>query len=350
MQRLPNVHPSNTVLYPNGIGIFAVGAANEGSKILLYNATQLSLQLDFLNGSSDTLHPWEANYWILDGDTKQIQWSIDVDSLSVTTPPMSAIFLTLYNANENVPGTFPVSLPYQTSLGGGNTNTNVTSTNSIVNDGNPAGTSIIESTVTGKASTTILTNDGLLNLMTLIAGTLTQLIKTQNAGNPLLLGAASTITEILGNETIDGNLIINGTVTIGGGASVSAGDLALNTHNITSGNNISVSSVTTTGLGNFATLQSGGYLQNAGDINVNGHKLLTTSQISFTNGGTLSGISAFSGSGSGTYNHGFGSSPAFCVPVVDAAGSATMGYSAVTSTQVTITMGASLAFKCYCYT
>jgi hypothetical protein len=221
MQRLPNVHPSNTVLYPTGIGSFKIGAANEGSKILLYNGTQLTLQLDFLNGKSDTLHPWEANYWVVDGDTKEIQWAIDTDSLNVSTPPISAVFLTLYGANETVSGTYPVSLFYQTSLGGGTTSTNVGTVSSISNDGNPSGTTLIESTVLGQVGHVMLTNDGILNLFTLISGVMVELIQTQATGNPLLLGTLSKITEILGSLTVDQNVIITGTETVTGNTSLS---------------------------------------------------------------------------------------------------------------------------------
>jgi hypothetical protein len=424
MLRLKNVHPTDTVAYPGGIGTFKIGAANEGSKILIYNASPLSFQLDFYNGSTDTLHPWEANPWTVDADTKEIGWQIDTDSLNVVTPPINTIFLTLYGKNEQLTGTYPVSLPYQTSLGGGSTGTTTVSTNAIANDGNPAGTSIIESTVSGKASTTILTNDGLLNLLTLIAGTLTQLIKTQSVGNPLLLGAATTITEILGNLTVDGNEIVTGTSlhtgntslstvstsglatlnsasvtnneTVGGtlgvtgnttltgtlatgtitannGATFAGGDLALNAHNITSSNNIVATSVQTATLneaGNansWASVTNGGptRLQSTGagaqiamqvpggstvlGIVANQMQLASTATFRLANGNQISGVSSFTGAGSGTFNHTYGSAPFFVIPMVSVVGSATLGYNTITATQVTITIGAALAFKCFCF-
>jgi hypothetical protein len=339
MQRLPNVHPSNTILYPNGIGMFAVGAANEGSKILIYNASALSFQLDFLNGQTDTLHPWEANWWPLDGDTKQIQWAIDTDSLNVSTPPITTIFLTLYGAQEKLTGTYPVSLPYQTSLGGGQTSTNVTSTNNaIVNDGNTAGTSIIETTVVGKPSTTILTNDGILNLMTLIAGTLQQLIKTQAIGNPLLLGLSATITEVLGNLLVDGTLTVTGNstlggttslgiTTVGGGLTMNGGDITMNSHNL-------VGPITMTG----------GVALTSGDCNLNGHQLQNISRLNFSSSGSFTAIGFGSGTGTGTYTHGAGVVPQWVGLSPHFVGSMTMGYDSETSTNVHVTCGAANAF------
>jgi hypothetical protein len=340
MQRLPNVHPTNTVLYPNGIGMFAVGAANEGSKILLYNASPLSFQLDFLNGQTDTLHPWEANPWTLDGDTKQIQWTIDTDSLNVSTPPITTIFLTLYGAQEKLTGTYPVSLPYQTSLGGGQTSTNVTSTNNaIVNDGNTAGTSIIETTVVGKASTTILTNDGILNLMTLIAGTLQQLIKTQAVGNPLLLGLATTITEVLGNLLVDGTLTVTGNSTLGGttglGIVTCGGGLTMNGGSITLNGHTVIGPMTLTG----------GLSLTSGDVTFGGHNALTVGQLTFNGAGSLNSVGFGSGTGTGTFTHTLGVSPQWVGISTDVVGSQTVGYDTPTSTNVHITCGAALHFN-----
>jgi hypothetical protein len=369
------VHPTNTILYPNGIGMFAVGAANEGSKILLYNASPLSFQLDFLNGQTDTLHPWEANPWTLDGDTKQIQWTIDTDSLNVSTPPITTIFLTLYGAQEKLTGTYPVSLPYQTSLGGGTTSTNVGTVSAINNDGNPSGTTLIESTVLGQTGHVMLTNDGILNLFTLISGVMTELIQTQATGNPLLLGAASKITEILGNLTVDGNTIntgtlSTGTLTLNNGGVVSGGDWNFGTHGITasglivattlqtntltdqSGNSVlaitpGITTRLQTNTGGTIALQINGATQ----FSITGNQFILASgnNIKLNNGNTIGGVSSFTGAATATYNHTYGSAPFFVIPMQNVAGSQNMGYNTVTATQVNIGSGSGLSFKCFCF-
>jgi len=323
MQRLPNVHPSNTALYPNGIGMFNVGAANEGSKILFYNGTQLTLQLDFLNGTTDTLHPWEANWWLLVGDTKQIQWAIDTDSLNVTTPPISAVFLTLYGAQEKISGTYPVSLPYQTSLGGGQTNTNVSSTNTLSNETNTSPTLIID---IGQVANTNLINvfsDGSFTWTILISGVTHTIMKGSITGNPLQLGKSGDISEILGNLTVDGTSIHTGVSTFTGGTkSSSYNDSSGNDGMvITAGTVTRIQNATQVGLqvpgGTtvLSTVSTG--------VNITG-ALAVTGGTTLQSGVTVTGNSVFFTAGSisristGTYtsstaaksiNHGLGGTP-----------------------------------------
>ena len=217
MQRLPNIHPNDTSKYPNANGVFNVGAADAGAKILIYNQTPLNLQLDFYNGATDTLHSWEANYWVLDGDTKEIGWSIDIDSLNVAQPPIETIFLTLYSASEKIPGTYPMALINQITVGNpGGTPSNVSN---LQNTGNAPGTNVVSVGSTGATGNTwTVSNDGLVSMFVTIAAALVQVLKT-NASDPILqLGAAAHLIEILGNLQLDGSLAIGGKVTsINGG-------------------------------------------------------------------------------------------------------------------------------------
>lgn len=61
-------------------------------------------------------------------------------------------------------------------------------------------------------------------------------------------------------------------------------------------------------------------------------------------GAIMEGFSFFTGTGSGTYNHGLGAVPKFVGAMAHAVGSQTMGWDSETSTTVHITCGASLAF------
>lgn len=74
-----------------------------------------------------------------------------------------------------------------------------------------------------------------------------------------------------------------------------------------------------------------------------------TQGITFPNGGFLPNLSFFTGAGSGTFNHGFGSAPFWVAPICDVVGSETQGYDTVTATQVHVTVGAALAFKAGCF-
>ena len=78
-----------------------------------------------------------------------------------------------------------------------------------------------------------------------------------------------------------------------------------------------------------------------------------TQGFTWFNNNFLPEISFFTGTGSGTYNHTFNGSgesitPFWFAPIVSQAGSATQGYDSATSSQVHITLGAALSFKCFC--
>ena len=217
--RLSNVHPSDTTKWPQGLGTFDIGAANEGSKILMYNETPLNLQLDFLNGSTDTLHAWEANFWPLDGDTKQVQWQIDADSLNVSTPPINAVFLTLYGSNEPIHGQYPMALVRQASVGnaGGIATSSV---QTLSNENNPP-TPILIIDIGNTSHTQLITiyNDGSFSYSVNISGTNHTLMQGSIA-NLLQLGMLGDLTQILGNLKVAGTFESVGTATHDGAATV----------------------------------------------------------------------------------------------------------------------------------
>lgn len=162
MRRLPTVNPADIVLYPGGLGVFDIGGADDGCKILLYNESPYNIQLDFLNGSTDTLHAWEGAWWGIDADTKQIGWMLDPNSLNVASAPVSAVFLTLYLPGEPINGQYPVSLVRQASVGNSGGIKTTGTVNSLVNTGNAVNTTnIIEISPVGDAgATTTLDNMG----------------------------------------------------------------------------------------------------------------------------------------------------------------------------------------------
>lgn len=165
MLPIPSFDPGDTILYPSGSGTINVGAADAGSKILFYNESFYNILIDFLNGSQEVLHAWEARWWPLDADTKELQWKID-SVLSALASPIRMVMGTLYRPGEQIPGTYPISLTRQTNIGN-TVNTVSGSSSSVQNDNNIAGTSVVESTVSGdSASAVSLTNSGQMSLGT----------------------------------------------------------------------------------------------------------------------------------------------------------------------------------------
>lgn len=198
MQRIISFNPGDNVTYPAQLGVINVGAADAGSKLLLYNETPYNLDLDFLNGNQSILHAWEARYWTLDGDTKQINWVID-SSLSVTSPPISLVMGELYGPTEKIEGTYPVALIRQ--IGDIAVSNNPAS--SLVNVSSASGTSVIS---IGDTNGTVfsLSNDGLLTISLDIAGVLTQIFKTSKIGSPLTIGALNQTVNAAGNFAVSG--------------------------------------------------------------------------------------------------------------------------------------------------
>lgn len=343
--RLPNVHPSDTSKWPHSLGQFDIGSADPGSKILMYNETPLNLQLDFLNGSTDTLHAWEANWWPLDGETRQVNWQIDADSLNVSSPPISAVFLTLYGAQEILHGQYPMALVRQASVGnvGGISTTNVAQ---VINDGNPL-QQVVEATLSGHSSSdVIINNDGSVTFKGAAA-----------------LGLVGVLTHILGDLTDDGKLTVKGTSSLDNGniTSDGNGNITAGIHNRQTAGTIITSGGTSRGVlacdltNTHLNAPTGQVFVDANGVNAAlfdttlGVQSQGSQGFTFSSGGFLPNLSFFSGTGSGTYNHGFGSAPFWVCPISTTLnGSATQGYDTVTSTQVHVTLGAANTFKAAC--
>lgn len=209
---IPVFNPMDNMAYPNGNGMISVGAGDKGSKLLLYNESPVNINVDFFNGNISILHAWEARFWTLDGDTRQVEWYIN-SSLNVSNPPISLVIGELYRADEKLEGSYPMALVRQSSVGnpGGVATTSQSST--VNNLGAAANTSVINvSSAANTASTVTLTNDGLFNVFVTIAGQLVQALKTQETGAVIQLAAVNYLTQVLGNLEIDGTANMLGAV------------------------------------------------------------------------------------------------------------------------------------------
>jgi hypothetical protein len=271
MLQLPSVSPSDTSLYPSGAGSFDVGAANSGSKILFYNESPLNIDLDFLNGSTDVLHAWEANWWLLDGDTKQIEWQIDPNSLNMVDPPLSVVFMTLYNPGEFMSGQYPVALVRQTNQGNPQAGGGGTVGSSLINTANAPATNVVTVDSTGATgSTWTVTNDGLWYIATTIAAALVQALKINETDPILQLGEAGHETEVLGTLKVDQLL------TIAAGLAATGG--------------VTTDTLTTTdaaNVGNALTVTAGGITVDAGATHVKA--LTATGAATLSGGATVTG-------------------------------------------------------------
>lgn len=219
--------------------------------------------------------------------------------------------------------------------------TNVTSTNSVVNDGNPAGTQFIESTPSDAATTTIsMKNDGTVTVKSDIAGVLKALLTTipsaASGAVSVQLGDATRLIEVLGTLQADINILLagGGVIEWFNGASFQSSVTGNNTGGLIYNASGSLHSFLISGNAQVAHIDSNGIHIDSGSVSY-----LT---------GSLSRVSAFNGTGSGTYNHNCGATPLWIGPIVHQSGSATQGYDSENATQVHVTLGSSLAFQAFC--
>ncbi len=145
-------------------GAFVVAYLSNGiGTLVVWNDSAWSLDLTFPDGTTNIAPAWCAMIYKLTGPAGSVTWTQDKQA-NATTPDLSNVWVVAYLASENVPGVFPVALTRQTKSGGGAVTSNA---NAISNDGNVAGTSIVEATVQAdSASAVSLTNSGVLALGT----------------------------------------------------------------------------------------------------------------------------------------------------------------------------------------
>lgn len=143
-------------------GQMNIGTVDPGSKVLLYNLSIVSILLNFEDGSTDILHAGEAKWWELSSPTPTLEWK-QYAVLNALPGPVSMVSITTYGMDEEIVGTYPMSLIYILNLG--NSVPLTTSATSIVNSGNAAGTDIVTAQVLGDGgNAVILTNDAQLTL------------------------------------------------------------------------------------------------------------------------------------------------------------------------------------------
>lgn len=205
-------------------GQMSVGSVDPGSKVLLYNLSIVSIILNFDDGNTDILHAGEAKWWELQSSTPTIDWK-QHSVLSSQPGPVSEVTITVYRADEDIVGTYPMSLIYILNLG--NSVPLTTSATSITNSGNAAGTDIVTAQVLGDGNNAVvLTNDGQLTLGdALHSGILdvdTANVTTTNIGT-------ENVGKVIASIEVDSPTVNTTTANVG---TVNAGTVNCTTNNV----------------------------------------------------------------------------------------------------------------------
>ncbi len=203
--------------------------------IQLFNESGAGLQITALIGQQSVYIP--AGAWrqmALSPGESQISYYV---VYTLPNPPVSQLLIVYYAPNE-IPDSLGSLGNSPIGIGG---NVQVSTAQSLQNDGNLGGTQFIESTPSGaSASTVSVDNNGNMTIKGNNAGTLTTLIQAVAGASPTLkLVAASVLAEVLGNLKVDGTNSIVGTSSFDNGALTTNGSGSFNTNvGVTAGNKI----------------------------------------------------------------------------------------------------------------
>lgn len=282
-----------------------------------------------------------------------------------------------------------------------NTGSSNVSSDSIKNDGNPAGTIIVEATQAGAASSsTVIGNDGIMLLAVMIASSLVNVLQTSNVDPVVKLGALTHMVDVLGNLEVQGTTSLDaGAITTDGAGALTATSLhgpltgnastattattATNANALNSGANVpggklgksvdgdildasgATTAIHSSGATNPVSIDApgginstSGYFSRSG---VNGDLIDASGTGVYLKGSgagllyqypngttrwTRSQESTFTGSGSGTFNHNCGGTPTHVFAICSVASSSeTVGSANFNASQCQITCGASIAFR-----
>lgn len=209
--QLQNLGSIQAIKLSNGspFNVTYSGFGRQGSDILVAGTEDI-LYADVNNSGSLTLYP--SNDYGVSGN--------------------GIANITIYFAGESLPsdkGHYPVTIPVQT------VQAKVAAVQTLSNEGQAAGTLVIDYGPSGNNQVGAFYNDHFI-LSVVQAGVAHQVLKGQTSGNPLQIGQAGDISEVLGKLTVDQLLTASlgltqtGVLSSTGGAQTITGNAAGSLH------------------------------------------------------------------------------------------------------------------------
>lgn len=340
-----SVGQTGSVSFANiGIGAGGVSANPANTKnagtILIFNESGSGLLIQFKTSQAGIYVP--AGAWqpvpILAGETG-FTWTV---LYNLPNPPVTLLLVTYYYPNE--------SLPSQPTLGnspigiGGTVSTSNVST--LSNEGNSSQTLIIDIGQTGHTLLITINSDGSASWSVLQSGTAHTIFNIETSGNPLQIGQAADITEILGKLTVDQLVTCISNLLMPNNTAIQVKDSGGTVRDVLlddTTDQVILKGNAGPGAGHGAvviqsdTNAAWKILQGSGGV------ALLDGTLNFLSGSISRLNGATSACGSGTViSHGLGVSPTILVLGVSIAqpGSATSGQGSATTTTFTATVGA----------
>lgn len=197
----------------------ATFSGQNGGKLSLWNESNVGLFVAWKDSGrdhQDYLPPWTAILInICSTSSLKFTWTQAL-ILSSGGPPASKVIVVQYLSYENVSTAFPIPLARQTNVG--NALNLATSTSLLQNDGNAAGTQIIEATPSTDAGSAVtMDNDGVTKLgntansrnakLTVQGTSGTSMVVDPTQGNDVVLSQTGKSVDILGQLIVTQNLV-----------------------------------------------------------------------------------------------------------------------------------------------
>lgn len=332
-------------------GTFDPQTANACGRIYLFNESAIGIQLNFQDGSVQSLPPYYFRSYKV-SRPGPVEWK-ELYSIQGIASPLSVVIGESYESSEAKDITFTEGpLNRQTNIANPIPIETTTTVASVANNNNPSGLVFLESTVQGDTNSAVsITNDAQIQFGSALYHAVLSVLGTMGITG-VLTAAAGVDTGLIGHS---GAINIQvaaqqsaqfspggiDTFILGGGAELIATLLQLKNASGTaqfaadSSGNINIDHPIGTRIAQF---NSGGLdLKSSGSIVATASVQLPT--------GNITRLSIFSGTGTNTYTHGLGAAPDIVLPICSVVGSETLGYDTPTSTTVHITNPTGLAFR-----
>ena len=265
------------------------GLTNGCGALYFLNKSNTGIHLVFEDGSRTILPAWFARVYKLKNRSNQL-WMSQAYTLNTQGNPISMLYWEAFQQGEDITGVYNGPLTYETNVG--NSVPLQASATSVANDGTTVPTEFIESSISGTKQLSILTD-----------GTLKSLKNTGNANTDFFEYAPADDAGPGGFDMVLRLIWAQSDLVffdkIGNGEMFRIRN--------TQGSN---SGIIVSGLG-----------------------------------GRVRAWSVFSGTGSGTFNHGLQATPNVICPTQNTVGSQTMGWDTANATSVHITAGNGAAWS-----
>jgi hypothetical protein len=321
--------------------------------VLLANESSVSLILT-VNESRFRCPPWMLIKIPLVEITQIIYWQQEVILTNAASAPISLVLVDGWTPDEEIGTGYPIPLVRNTNVGGV---VNTATVESLINDGNPPNTQVIETTPSDQVTSAfVLDNEGNLTLRTVNSGVwsiILQIVEGTMGGaaSAVFHGTADVASSVAAANVAAGTLAsgvhlsaINsdgGKITSDG----SLGNLTVNALVATGSKNNGVGNyglATTFAISTdnkqFATDGSGNIVTVGNILGVGG---LSATTITLAGNGTFTRRGNFSGTGSGTVATGAGGTPTWIGITDNQSGSSATVGAVISGSNAVVTLGAS---------